>query len=39
MDIKASIKSQYRASLAMLEQAVADCPEVLWDDRAYNNPF
>lgn len=39
MDIKASIKSQYRASLAMLEQAVADCPEALWDDRAYSNPF
>jgi hypothetical protein len=23
----------------MLEQAVLQCPEALWDDRAYKNPF
>ncbi len=32
MDIKGIIKSQYRASLAMLEEAITLCPETLWDD-------
>ncbi|TFG73520.1 MAG: hypothetical protein E4H27_00595 [Anaerolineales bacterium] len=32
MDIKGIIKSQYRASLAMLEEAITRCPETLWDD-------
>jgi len=32
MDIKEIIKSQYRASLAMLEEAITKCPEALWDD-------
>lgn len=32
MNMKEIIKSQYRASLAMLEEAIAQCPEALWDD-------
>lgn len=39
MEIKAVIKSQYRASLAMLQQAVEQCPESLWADDSYTNPF
>ena len=39
MKIKDSIKSQYHASLAMLRQVVEMCPERLWEDMAYVNPF
>jgi hypothetical protein len=39
MDIRDVIRSQYLASLAMLEQAIAKCPESSWDDRAYRNQF
>jgi hypothetical protein len=39
MDIKKSIKSQYHASLAMLRQAVEKCPETLWADDSFVNPF
>ena len=39
MEMKAVIKSQYRASLAMLRQAVEQCPESLWSDESYINPF
>lgn len=39
MSIKDSIKSQYRASLEMLRQAVIKCPDSLWDDREYKNVF
>jgi hypothetical protein len=39
MDIKQSIKSQYRASLEMLRQAMMECPESLWNDPAYQVPF
>ncbi len=39
MRIKEAIKSQYRASLAMLRQAVEKCPEELWTDASYVNPF
>jgi len=39
MEIKVVIKSQYRASLAMLQQAVEQCPESLWLDDSYVNPF
>lgn len=39
MEVKAIIKSQYRASLAMLQQAVEKCPESLWSDDSYANPF
>lgn len=33
------IKSQYLASLAMLQEAVVKCPESLWEDREYENAF
>ena len=33
------IKSQYRASLAMLKEAVAKCTDALWDDPSYSNRF
>lgn len=39
MGIKESFKSQYRASLEMLKQAIVECPESLWDDPEYSNPF
>ena len=39
MDIKKSIASQYYASLEMLKQAVEACPEELWYDTGYTNPF
>ena len=37
MSVKDSIKSLYRASLAMLRQAVEGCSEELWLDRSYVN--
>ena len=39
MRTKEAIKSQYQASLAMLRQAVEKCPEELWADTSYVNPF
>jgi hypothetical protein len=39
MSAKDIIKSQYHASLEMLRQAVIKCPDSLWRDRAYKNPF
>jgi len=33
------IKSQYRAALAMLRQAVKKCPDALWQDMSYKNSF
>ena len=39
MRIKETIKSQYYASLEMLRQAIAECPESLWSGTEYNNPF
>jgi len=35
----ASILSQYRASLAMLRQAIELCPEDLWRDTQYRNRY
>ena len=32
MNTKEIIKSQYRASLAMLEEAITKCPDEMWDD-------
>jgi hypothetical protein len=34
-----AIRSQYHASLDMLQQAVTKCPDALWDDRRYKNIF
>ena len=39
MDPKPVIKSQYKASLAMLRQAIEKCPDALWTDASYKNPF
>jgi hypothetical protein len=39
MDVRTAIKSQYLAALAMLEQAVVECPESLWYDTSYKNRF
>ena len=33
------IKSQYRASLQMIGEAIAECSDALWDDPAYKNRF
>lgn len=30
MDVKAALKNQYHAALAMLRQAIEECPEKLW---------
>ncbi len=39
MQTKEIIKSQYWASMAMLRQAIEKCPEPLWADASYKNPF
>ena len=39
MNPKPVIQSQYKAALAMLRQAVEQCPDALWTDTAYQNPF
>ena len=39
MNTKSVIQSQYKAALAMLRQAVAECPDALWTDTSYQNPF
>ncbi len=39
MRTKEVIQSQYHAALAMLRQAIVSCPDVLWTDSDYQNPF
>lgn len=39
MDTKDIIKSQYRAALKMLEGAIINCPDYLWDHPAHKNKF
>jgi hypothetical protein len=39
MKLKEILKSQYHAALEMLDQAVTVCPEPLWLDDSYSNPF
>ncbi|MGE5221197.1 MAG: DinB family protein [Omnitrophica WOR_2 bacterium] len=39
MDIKTVVNSQYQAALAMLQQAVEQCPDSMWDDRDDENRF
>ncbi len=39
MDARVAVRSQYRAALAMLEQAVTRCPEPMWNDDADRNRF
>ena len=37
--LRAALKSQYHAALAMLRQAIERCPDSLWSSRDYLNPF
>lgn len=39
MKTKEIIKSQYYASLAMLRQAIEECPDSLWQSGGYKNQF
>jgi hypothetical protein len=39
MSLPATLKSQYYASLAMLRQAIDECPAELWTSDRYKNPF
>jgi hypothetical protein len=39
MQTKEIIKSQYHASLKMLQQAVEKCPQELWANNDFSNPF
>jgi hypothetical protein len=39
MDAKDVIKSQYRASLKMLNEAIESCPDDLWNSPDDKNPF
>ena len=37
--MKSALKSQYHAGLAMLRQAVEDCPDAVWEDETPTNAF
>jgi hypothetical protein len=37
--IRQVLKSQYQAALFTLEQTIRNCPESLWDDPQYPNPY
>jgi len=37
--MKSALKSQYHAGLAMLRQAVEECPDALWEDETPTNAF
>jgi hypothetical protein len=37
--IKAALKSQYRASLAMLRESIEECPDEIWDREEEKNSF
>ena len=39
MTIQAALKSQYHGAMAMLKAALDSCPESLWVDDSYKNPF
>jgi hypothetical protein len=39
MDTKEIIKSQFRAALKMLEGAIVNCPDTLWDHPVHKNKF
>ena len=39
MTTKEIVKSQYRASLKMLGEAISKCTDALWDDEEYKNRF
>jgi hypothetical protein len=39
MDVRAALKGQYHAALAMLKQAIEQCPDDQWDGGVYPVPF
>ena len=39
MSVKEMIQSQYLASLAMVGEAISQCPDDLWLDPAFKNRF
>lgn len=39
MDVRAALKGQYRAALAMLSQAITDCPEAVWNGNGQPTDF
>jgi hypothetical protein len=39
MDIKAALKSQYHAAMAMLKPAIEKCPDQLWDREHPASPY
>jgi hypothetical protein len=39
MDIRDALKLQYRSALAMLRQAIEQCPDDLWLDRSATNRY
>ena len=39
MNLRAALKSQYHAALAMLREAVARCPNEEWLNRDHKNAF
>ncbi len=39
MNIRAALKSQYHAAMAMLRQAMDHCPDDLWNGGGYPVPF
>jgi hypothetical protein len=39
MDVRAALKGQYHASLAMLKQAIEQCPDDLWNGGPYPIAF
>ena len=39
MTIKKIVKSQYLASLAMLEEAIVNCPDSMWHDQKPKNKY
>jgi hypothetical protein len=39
MDIQAALKAQYHAAMAMLKQAIEQCPDELWNGPGQAVPF
>ena len=39
MNVQAALKSQYHAALAMLKQAIEECPDGLWDGAGHDAAF
>lgn len=37
--IRSALKSQYLATIHTLQKAIEDCPEGLWTDPQFNNPY